>query len=103
MATAIRFPVAPEFKVDGMKQPPASGLVDSVAGFMGPLENFEPLTAVFKHLRHEREGFQLAVFIERRQDLFLCSDGDPISCSQFQLRNSSSEIRSIARSPAGLA
>jgi len=52
---------------------------DRIAGLVRGLVNAKTLTAIFEHLRHERQTLQLSIFVERSQDLFLGSDFDPFA------------------------
>ena len=41
------------------------------ASLSGALEHLEALTAILRHLRHERQPFEMPVFVECRKDLLL--------------------------------
>ena len=64
-------------------EPSTAGLANRVAGLVRPLVNSEPLTAVLKHLRHEWQSVQAAIFVKCTEDLFLASDFHPITGSKF--------------------
>src|SRR5262245_19975740 len=48
-----------------------------VTHLVRPLINLNPLTAVSKHLRHEREASQAATLIQGRENLLYVGDLDP--------------------------
>ena len=81
LAAAVCLTVATEIQMDRIGEASTSNRIDRVAGLVRPLINFEALSAILKHLRHEGELIQPAILIERPQDLFLAPNFHPITCT----------------------
>ena len=71
-------------EVDGMPHPVHAGPVDGVAQLQGELPDPEPLAAELQHLGHERQVLQLAVLVQRREDLRLAPHLDQLADAQVE-------------------
>ena len=87
LTSSIRATVTAMFQMNRVAEAPAD--VDDAgrsshftAGLSGALEHLEALTAILRHLRHERQPFEMPVFVECRKDLLFAPDFDPVPCSQ---------------------
>jgi hypothetical protein len=70
-------------------------LLDGVTGLVGPLGNAELSPAELNHLRHEREGVELASLVESSQNLLGGPDFDKLARAEIQAL-----IMNAARLPA---
>jgi hypothetical protein len=64
--------------------PPREILLDGVTRFVGPLGNAELPSAVLEHLRHKRQGVELASLIESCQDFGGAADFDKFARAEIQ-------------------
>jgi hypothetical protein len=64
-------------------EPSAAGAINRVAGLVRALVDLKALTAVLKHLRHERQPLQAAILVKRAEDLLFASNLHPITRSEF--------------------
>ena len=71
--------------MNGIAHSPSGGLVDRVAGLVRTLVNPKRLSAILKHLRHERQVLELSVFVQRAQNFFLASYFYEIASSNTQM------------------
>ena len=71
-------------EVDGMPHPVHAGPVDGVAQLQGELPDPEPMAAELQHLGHERQVLQLAVLVQRREDLRLAPHLDQFADAQVE-------------------
>ena len=66
----MRRPVATNVrKMDGIGHLSAADPECRIAGLVSPLSDHHPGTAVFEHLRHERQFVQPSVGVQRRENL----------------------------------
>ena len=85
LATAVRLPVAAHPRqVHRVAHPPHAGPGHRVAQLVGHLVHGELLAAVLQHLGHERQRVELAVVVQRRQDLLLAADLDQLADAQVE-------------------
>lgn len=78
MAAAVRPAIAPEVKMDAVRQP-ATFSRDHVARLVRACLHRELLAAVLKHLRHERKAGEPSVLIESGENLFAASHFDEVT------------------------
>jgi hypothetical protein len=59
-------------------------LLGVFAGFVGALIYAKPSPTVLKHLRHEREIFQAAIFVQGREDFLATANFHPFAGAEIQ-------------------
>jgi hypothetical protein len=85
LAAIVAATIAAELlEVNGSMHPPREILLDGVTRFVGPLGNAELPSAVLEHLRHKRQGVELASLIESCQDFGGAADFDKFARAEIQ-------------------
>jgi len=87
LALTVRGAVASQIlQVHCAPNPPASGLMDRVAGLVRNGRDFKLLATVLQHLRHEWHGLEFARPIQRGEDLLAVTHCHPITHTELHAR-----------------
>jgi hypothetical protein len=105
LTSAVGLPVAADVEMHSIGQASAYIVAaDSIAGLVGALVNTETLTAVLKHLRHERESVEATILVECAKNFLLAPNLYPVACTRVHVNipirsgNVTSELQTQERS-----
>ena len=85
MAAIVTAPIAASLlEMNRSVHPPGVIVGDRITGLVRPLGNTELLPAELEHLRHERQRVELALLVERCQDLSRAANLDEFSRAEIQ-------------------